>query len=136
MSGDATEWRDEHVDKYPQTARDYRISGTQKLQFLQTILSKVAKQFYINVVAPHAATFQQAINHLSAKYSSPVWWSRVKNYMNSLSVKKWVTKGTELLEKLSSVYKTILSMAPQWPIWNRGEVRKIELLKAAVVTCE
>lgn len=88
------------------------------------------------MVAPHAASFQQAIDHISREYNSPVRQSRVKNYLQSLRLNSLRAKGTEISEALASIYKTILRLSPQCPMSHPGDAHKIEFLRAAVVACE
>lgn len=66
FSDDTTECWDVHLDNYRKIARDYCLTDEQKLQFLYDIQSKDAKRFFNIAVAPHAATFQQAVDQISA----------------------------------------------------------------------
>lgn len=66
LNGDTTECWDGYGDNYRQIARDYRVTDFQKLQYLHNVLSKIARAFYNHVVAPHDATFQHAVDQISA----------------------------------------------------------------------
>lgn len=82
-------------DNYRETARYYRLTNSQKKQLLHHILSKDAKLFYFNVVVLHKATFQQALDHISAEYNSPLRQNRVENYQSSLTISKLGANNTE-----------------------------------------
>lgn len=115
FSGDTAECREEYVDNYCQIARDYEHTDAQKLQFLHNVLSKDAKRFYNNVIAPHVATFQQAVDQISHEYNYPLRRSRGKSFLNGLRINSLIEEGTEASEALSSVYKTILKLSSQCP---------------------
>lgn len=107
FSDDTTECWDGYGDNYVQFAWDSRMTDVQTLQYRHNLLRKDTKRFYSNLVVPHAATFQQAVDHISAKYNSPVRQSRVKHYLHGMLVKNLIFKSTKASEALSMVYKTI-----------------------------
>ena len=59
----------EFVDEYIQVCRDHALSQTQKLQYMQNILSGDAKRFYLDRVDGYATSYQQAIDLIENEYN-------------------------------------------------------------------
>lgn len=133
LSRNRTKYWDEDLDNYRQIARDYRLSDLQTLQYLQDNLSKDAKRYCNNVAAPHAALFQQAVDYISRKYTSPVQEHKVKNYVQSIGVNSLMTKGTKAFKAVSLTYRINLKLSPQYPGPHRRDVYKFEDHRAAVL---
>lgn len=133
FSGDIGECWMEFVDEYQQIARDYKLTATQKLQYLHNILSKDASRFYLDRVAHYATTFQQAVEMIDQEYNSIVRQTRVKNYLNNLRVSDFEANGDEISVALMKVYKAILKLSRQVPVSHRGDAHRIEFLRRSVV---
>lgn len=69
---------------------------------------------------------------ISRKYNSPVWQTRVKNYLNSLHVSDYVAKGLEISALLSKIYRQILQLSRQVPPSHQGDPHRIRFLRRAV----
>lgn len=133
FSGDIGECWHEFVDDYNQVSRDYKLSATQKLQYLHNILRNDASRFFLDRVQPYANTYVQAVDMIDKEYNSPVRQTRVKNYLSSLRVSTFVEEGTEISQALAKIYKTILKMSRQVPRTFQGDAHRIEFLRHAVI---
>lgn len=123
----------EFVDEYQQIARDYKLSQTQKYQYLHNILAKDAQRFYLDRVENYATNFQQAVDMINQEYNSPVRQARVKNYLNSLRISDFVNGGMEVSAALAKVYRLVLQLSRQVPTSHRGDAHRIEFLRRAVI---
>lgn len=115
FSGDIGKCWMECVDEYQQITRDYKLTPSQKLQYLHNILSKDASRFYLDRVSHYVTTFQQAVEMIDHEYNSIVRQTRVKNYLNNLRVSEFESNGNEISVALAKVYKTILKLSRQVP---------------------
>lgn len=136
FSGDLGENWMEFVDEYTQIARDYSLNPPQKLQYLHNLFRGDAKRFFLDRIASYATTFQQAVEMVTSEYNSPVRQTRVKNYLNTLRVSSFVSKGLAVPEALSQVYKVITKYSRQAPRSHQGEAHKVEFLHNAVIGYE
>ena len=123
----------EYVDEYAQIARDYNINHIRRLQYLHKILRGDAKRFYLDRIDGYATTYQQAIDMINNEYNSPVRQTRVKNYLNSLRLRTFESKGIETSIALSQLYKIITKFSRQAPKPHQGDAHKIEFLRNAIV---
>eukprot|EP00171_Calliarthron_tuberculosum_P023645 IDg23645t1 len=133
FSGDIGQSWIEYVAEYQQVARDYGLSPSQKKQYLHNLLRGDAKRFYLDQVDNQVNNFNQAVQVIENEYNSVVRQNRVKTYLSTLRLSKFVTDGTDELSALEKVYKLITKLSPQVPQSHRGEAHKIEFLRNSTV---
>eukprot|EP00171_Calliarthron_tuberculosum_P023415 IDg23415t1 len=133
FSGDIGQSWMEYVAEYQQVARDYGLSPAQKKQYLHNLLRGDAKRFYLDQVDNQVNNFNQAVLVIENEYNSVVRQNRVKTYLGTLRLSKFVTDGLDELAALEKVYKLITKLSPQVPQSHRGEAHKIEYLRNSTV---
>ena len=121
-----------YVDDNKQIARDYNLSVPQKLQYMHNLLRGTAKRFYLDKVDNYATSLtRQWISW--REYKSTVRQTKVKNYLNTLRISKFVNEGAEISDTLAKVHNVTNKLAHHAPSSHRGEAHKIEFLRQAVV---
>lgn len=115
FSGNLRESWSEFVAEYHQVARDYELTASQKLQYLQNLLRGDAKRLFLDQLHGTAATFARAVDMVSAEYNSIVRQDLVKNCLTSLRLSSLVKDGTDVTAALEKTSKTIDKLAPQVP---------------------
>lgn len=133
FSGSIGECWGEFVAEYQQVARDYNLTESHKKQFLHNLVRGDAKRFYLNQVQTYTTTFAASVQMVESEYNSVVRQNRVKNYLNSLRLNKFIVEGADELSALEKVYKLIIKLSPQVPQSHRGEAHKTEFLRNATV---
>lgn len=89
------------VDKYQHIACDYRLCAAQKLQYLHNIVVKDAQRFYFDNFQCYATKFQQTVDKINQKLSSPFRQTRFKTYLNRLQVADSALFGQEIFAALA-----------------------------------
>ena len=69
---------------------------------------------------------------IEREYNSVVRQNKVKNFLKSLRMSKYVSEGMDIAVALEKVYKLILKLARQVPLAHRGDAHKVEYLSSAV----
>eukprot|EP00171_Calliarthron_tuberculosum_P018940 IDg18940t1 len=105
FSGDIGQSWIEYVAEYQQVSRDYGLSPTQKSSTCTTYFAGMRS----------------------------VRQNRVKTYLSTLRLSKFVVDGADELSALEKVYKLITKLSPQVPQSHRGEAHKIEFLRNSTV---
>lgn len=132
MPGDLCEnWMD--VDEYAQIARDFNINQNSRLQYHNKVLRGDTKSFYLDLIDEYATTYRQAIDMIQNEYNPPVRQIRVKNYLKSLRLRTFESKGIETSTVISQVYRIITKSSRQVPKPHQGDAHKIEFLRNASV---
>ena len=122
----------EYVDQYRQVLRDYNLKPAQKLRYLHNLLRGDAKRFYFDTVEGYAIKFEQAISMIEREYNSIVRQNKVKNFLKSLRMSKYVSEEMDIAVALENVYTLILKLAIQAPLAHRGDAHRVEYLSSAV----
>lgn len=115
----------EFVDDYSQVARDYNLSIAQKLQYIYNILRGDAKRVSMGRVEGYASSYQQAVGMINSEYNSPVRQTRVKNYLTSLRLDSFESKGIRTSAALSQIYTIITKFSRQTPRCHERDAHKI-----------
>ena len=123
----------EFVGQYSKVARDYNLNISQKLQYIHNILRGDAKRSYLDGVEGYASSYQQAVGMINSEYNSPVRETRVKNYLTSLHLASFKSKGIETSAALSQICKIIRKISRQTPRSHQEDAHKAEFLRNAVV---
>ena len=123
----------EYADEYKQLARDYGHSVSQKLQYMHNLLRGDAKRFYLDKIDGYGTSFNQAIDIVEKGYNSTVRQTKVKKYLNTLRISKFVNAGAEMSDALAKVHNIINKLSRQGPASHRGEAHRIEFLHQAVM---
>lgn len=84
-------------------------------QFLQKIIPKDPKRFYLERVAHYDQSFQNTVNVVIQEYNSPVHQTRINNYMRSLRVSDFVKMDNETSVALEKVYKLVTKLERKVP---------------------
>lgn len=100
---------------------------------MHNLLSGDAKRFYLDRVDGYATSYQQAIDLIENEYNSPVRQARVKNYVKTLRISTFTREDLDEGAALWKIYKVITKLSRQGPSLHRGDARKVEFLRNAVV---
>lgn len=93
FSGDIGQYWMEFVSEYHQVARYYNLAPSQKKHYLHNLLKGDAKRYYIDQFDTVTQNFSQAVAMIDNEYSSVVLQNRVKAYLSSLRLSKFLGDG-------------------------------------------
>lgn len=130
-SGSDDENLQDFIDAYTATAEDYRISPSEKLQYLHNLFRVEAMRFYNAQVKGRYSTFGEAIGAVYQHYNSPDVQQRVEADLSSLKLQKFTEKEGSMAKGLSSLANYIANRTPQCPPCFRTESNKVDFLKQA-----
>lgn len=113
--------------------QDYQLSQSKQLDYLHNLLYGDAKLYYLHTVYGYATNFQQAIYMVESEYNSIVREKRVKNYLNTIRMIQFGTKGLDPPAALEKVYKLVTKLARQVPQAFREDSHRVDFLRKSVV---
>lgn len=120
------------VDEYEQIANEHNLRDSNKLKFLHDLLRDDAKRFF-NHNKKNIRNYFDAIEMIEREYNSTIGQNKVKNYLSSLRMSKYVAEGLTFSRALRKVYLEIKRISRQVPPVHRGEAHRIEFLCRPVV---
>ena len=91
-----------------------------------------AKTFYLDKVNGYTTGFNQAVDVVEKEYNSTVRQAKVKNYLNTLRISKFIAERSEDSDALARVHNIANKLSLQAPASHRDEAHRIKFLHQAV----
>lgn len=123
----------EYLYEYVQAASDYELSLQRMLKYLQNILPKNTKCFYLEHGSNHVQTFQQVAEVVDHKYVYQVRWMCIENHFYRLRVSDFIRKGDNVTLSFTEIYRSVLKLSGQAPSLHCGKAYKSEFVRFATV---
>lgn len=128
-------WQD-FVDDYDQIVEDYHLNEKQHLSYLHNLLPKEGHPYYLEEVNLDVETYAEAVALTEKEFILLVRQTRLKNHLSNLRFAKFVNTDVNTAAALAIIYKQIFHVSQQEPHPHRGDARKIEFFRAAVIGSE
>ena len=133
FSGALGECWNEFLSEYLYAAEDYKLTPSQKLQYMHHLLRDNAKRFFTRNIQGNINSFNEASAIMEQEYNSISRRNRISNHLKSLRITHFIRSDCNTSDALEKLHAEISKLAPQGPMHYRSEEHRIEYLRSAVI---